>query len=200
MYYVLSLSTSSLAGNVFVNTTIMGLVEIPAVLLGLILMDWHVFGRKYTCVLSVVFAGISSFIMVPLILNGEELNSIVYSIHPLVIVSCQVRISTSALCCELKQIVSHLSESSGGVTAMSFLGKAFGSMAFNGIYMLSSEIFPTEIRNAGMGMASTCARIGGILAPYMGAPLVSSKSFSVQRYSEFVLTGLTICIYKYTQL
>ena len=48
------------------------------------------------------------------------------------------------------------------------------TMSFNSIYMFSSEVFPTEVRSAGMGMSSLCARIGAILAPYMGIPLVSS--------------------------
>ena len=55
---------------------------------------------------------------------------------------------------------------------MALAGQTFISMAFNGIYLLSSETFPTEVRHTGMGTASVFARIGGMVAPYMGAPMV----------------------------
>ena len=67
-----------------------------------------------------------------------------------------------------------VTEEEVAVSGMSFTGKAFVTCAFSAIYVFSSEVFPTEIRNAGMGAASLCARIGGILAPWLGAPLVSS--------------------------
>ena len=35
------------------------------------------------------------------------------------------------------------------------------------IYVYSAELFPTVMRNSGMGLCSLCARIGGILAPYI---------------------------------
>ncbi|XP_069127358.1 organic cation transporter protein-like isoform X3 [Argopecten irradians] len=47
------------------------------------------------------------------------------------------------------------------------LGK-FGITASYGIiYLMAAEVFPTVVRNAGMGVSSMCARIGGMLAPQM---------------------------------
>lgn len=34
------------------------------------------------------------------------------------------------------------------------------------LLLYTTEIYPTEIRNSGLGIASTCGGIGSILAPY----------------------------------
>ena len=65
-----------------------------------------------------------------------------------------------------------ISASGEALNAMSLTGKAFVTMAFHGIYIFSAETFPTEVRHVGMGTASVCARIGGMIAPYMGPPMV----------------------------
>jgi len=53
------------------------------------------------------------------------------------------------------------------------LGKLFISVTFSCIYVHASELFPTEVRNVGVGSASTCARISSMAAAYVGGPLVS---------------------------
>ena len=60
-----------------------------------------------------------------------------------------------------------------GVTVLSMVGKFFVTMAFSGIYLWTSEVMPTEVRNIGMGSCSMFARISGIIAPFIGGPLVS---------------------------
>ena len=45
-------------------------------------------------------------------------------------------------------------------------------MAFTDIYVYTSEVVPTEVRNIGMGTSSVCARISGMAAPYVGGLLV----------------------------
>ena len=47
------------------------------------------------------------------------------------------------------------------------IGKLGSAAAFAVIYVFSAELYPTVVRNAGMGASSCCARIGGILAPYV---------------------------------
>ena len=46
-------------------------------------------------------------------------------------------------------------------------GKLSICAAYTTIYIFSAEIFPTPIRNVGIGAASMSARIGGILCPYL---------------------------------
>ena len=50
---------------------------------------------------------------------------------------------------------------------LAMLGKLGAAAAFAIIYVYSAELFPTIVRNAGLGASSCCARIGGMLAPYI---------------------------------
>ena len=59
------------------------------------------------------------------------------------------------------------------VTALALIGKAGATAAFVAVYLYSSELFPTELRNIGLGTASMCARVSGMAAPYVGGPMVS---------------------------
>lgn len=49
------------------------------------------------------------------------------------------------------------------------------SLAFPTIYIYSGEIFPTTVRNVGVGIAAMLSRIGAIVAPHV----VSLKRVSV---------------------
>ena len=46
------------------------------------------------------------------------------------------------------------------------------AIPFTTAYVYSVEIFPTPVRNVGIGSSSMCARIKGMIAPFMGDPLV----------------------------
>jgi MFS family permease len=69
-------------------------------------------------------------------------------------------------------------------TSLSLLGKLCISSSFAMIYIHSNEIFPTTIRNSGMGLVSVAARIGGIMAPYV------SRLGNVFPNLHFILFGL----------
>lgn len=47
------------------------------------------------------------------------------------------------------------------------VAKFFINMSFSSIYVFSNELFPTVIRNIGMGVSSASARIGSMSAPYI---------------------------------
>lgn len=61
------------------------------------------------------------------------------------------------------------------------VAKGFVTVGFSSIYVYTSELFPTEVRNVGVGSASMCARVGGMIAPYMGPSLVSSPHRLIDR-------------------
>ncbi|CAG2257563.1 OCTN [Mytilus edulis] len=52
-------------------------------------------------------------------------------------------------------------------TALAMIGKLFSTAAFATIYVISAEVFPTAIRNAGMGSSSCWARVGGMISPFI---------------------------------
>ena len=47
----------------------------------------------------------------------------------------------------------------------------FRSISFPTVYIYGGEIFPTVIRNVGMGTASLLARIGSMIAPFIATQL-----------------------------
>ena len=64
----MALNAGELHGNVYVNTFIMGAVEIPAYVLCIFLMNWKLMGRRWSGVFGLTGAGILSFICMPLII------------------------------------------------------------------------------------------------------------------------------------
>lgn len=58
------------------------------------------------------------------------------------------------------------------------LGIVGMSIAFPNVYLYSAELFPTVVRNVGVGSSSMCARFGSMVAPYVTS-LASSKHFQI---------------------
>ncbi|KAM9788651.1 solute carrier family 22 member 6-A [Neosynchiropus ocellatus] len=50
-------------------------------------------------------------------------------------------------------------------TTLACLGKAFTSSSFTTVYLYTGELYPTVVRQTGMGLVSTMARIGSMAAP-----------------------------------
>ncbi|NXH61791.1 S22AD protein, partial [Rhabdornis inornatus] len=51
------------------------------------------------------------------------------------------------------------------ITVLAVIGKMTSTAAFSTSYVYTAELFPTVIRQTGMGLCSTMARVAGILAP-----------------------------------
>ncbi|KAF4523823.1 hypothetical protein B566_EDAN008058 [Ephemera danica] len=98
-YFGLSWNTGDLAGNNYVNFSISGLVEIPAHILVLLIVEWR-------------------------------------DIHWLLI-------------------------------TLAMVGKMAITASYGTAYLVSGEIFPTSVRNAGLGACSTTAALGAIAASFL---------------------------------
>jgi len=53
------------------------------------------------------------------------------------------------------------------------LGKGLISVTFCCLYVFTNEIFPTEVRNVGVGSAVMFGGVSNMAAAYFGGPLVS---------------------------
>ncbi|XP_022244729.1 organic cation transporter protein-like [Limulus polyphemus] len=50
---------------------------------------------------------------------------------------------------------------------LAMVGKFCITASFGIIYVFSAEVFPTVVRNVGVGSSSTCARVGSMIAPFV---------------------------------
>ncbi|XP_071114400.1 organic cation transporter protein-like [Haliotis cracherodii] len=62
----------------------------------------------------------------------------------------------------------YLGESYQWITiTLAMIGKMGTAMCFAVVYVFSSELFPTVVRNVAVGASSSWARVGGMIAPYV---------------------------------
>ncbi|KAK5849633.1 hypothetical protein PBY51_013953 [Eleginops maclovinus] len=122
VYYGLSLNVGNFGLNIYLTQFIFGLVEFPARLgsLGLI----QRFGRKKCEALVLLFGG--------------------------------------AACLGILAIPKDLPVV---ITVVAVLGKFAATTSFSIIYVYTAELYPTTLRQNGVGLNSMCARVAGILAP-----------------------------------
>ena len=73
------------------------------------------------------------------------------------------------------------------LVTFSMLGKLAITSSYGTVYIFSAELFPTVVRNVGMGTASLSARIGGILCPYINM-LRWNRIICISLISELIST------------
>ena len=105
----------------------------------------------------------------------------------------QIRLFSSLVLKNLKRVFYALYFAGTYVATLvlALIGKVGASAGFHLAYQYSAELFPTVVRNAGMGSCSCMARIGGIIAPFV-ADLVcnihSQLSMKVEARSKLLIS------------
>jgi len=72
----------------------------------------------------------------------------------------------------------------GKIIMSMIVAKFFITISFDGVYLYSVELFPTAIRNIGVGTSTASARIGSICSPFI---VYSNR---VHRLLPFAIMGL----------
>ncbi|XP_041658018.1 solute carrier family 22 member 4-like [Cheilinus undulatus] len=143
-YFAISLNTSNLHGDPYLNCFFSALTEVPAYILALLLLK---FCPRRFCQSSTLFLGGIMILCVNLIPIGLPAVSVF----------------------------------------LEMLGKFGLTAAFCIVYSVTSEHFPTFIRNTAMGCCSMAARIGTIVSPFI---------IYLSRYSKslpyILMGGLTL--------
>merc|ERR1712130_709929 len=74
--------------------------------------------------------------------------------------------------------------------ALALIAKLGAAMAFNVTFMFTAQLYPTSIRNSAVGMCSTVARLGGLMAPWIGRYLTNPVVFE-----DPVSEKLPLCLF-----
>lgn len=79
----------------------------------------------------------------------------------------------------------------GLITALAMIGRFFGSASFSNIYLYSTELYPTTVRNMALGACSTFSRIGGMVVPFL---IALGQSPSVPITLPLIIIGVMTLI------
>lgn len=168
MYYGLSINSTTLSGNKYINFALVSLIEIPGYSLAWICIQK--LGRKPSLVLSLLLSGVTC---------------------TLTIFASKGTFTTPFL--GLKLYLKVAVSTNWAVVTLFLLGKLGITSAFGVVYVHTAEMLPTIIRSGGVGMASTIARVGALLAPFV--PLLVSCSFCFQKYLKWIFLGRVLQIF-----
>lgn len=157
-YYGLSWNTSNLGGNNYVNFIIVAAIEVPAHMLQFFMLDrW---GRKPVVCVSMLLAG-TSLICTLCISTGESIQNWSKGLRRSD-KNRNIRIRFSNVNVNIV-----FADMQWLVVVLAMIGKFAITTVYDAIYIFSAELFPTAVRNAGLGACSTAARLGGVAAPYI---------------------------------
>ncbi|KAK3106458.1 hypothetical protein FSP39_020435 [Pinctada imbricata] len=130
-YFALTLTSTSLAGDRYLNFFLMSVVEYPAVII------------EYTCLNRI----------------GRKGTTILF--HMI----CGISLASATLCREFAGGRDSLVTMS---LVFTLIGKMGATGAFSTMFLYTPEMYPTNLRNVGIGLSSSTARIGAMIAPFAG--------------------------------
>ncbi|GMR60233.1 hypothetical protein PMAYCL1PPCAC_30428, partial [Pristionchus mayeri] len=69
------------------------------------------------------------------------------------------------------------------------IGKLAISIVYLGVYVVGSEVFPTNVRNSALGICSVISRVGGVLAPYVVTLDRMNRLYPIFVFAAVAFTG-----------
>ena len=185
-YYGLSLSTSSLAGDPYINFALSGAVEVPAYILTHAMVKRS---RRLPLSGSMLCSGLA-LLATTIVPTGNiypihtpYIRHIYYFALHCIVLHCIALHYITLRYITLHYITVHyitlhyiawwlriyffLSGISWLTTTLAMLGKFMVTISFCVVYIFTAELHPTCIRSVALSTNSAVARIGGILAPYV---------------------------------
>jgi len=120
----------------------------------------HMTDNLYLSFILVSLIEIPAYIFLPMIID-------VWGRKPLFVFTQLV----PGICCI---VAAFLPAGTPFFAVLALLAKLGASAAFNTTFMYTAQLYPTSIRNSAVGTCSTIARLGGMMAPWVGKFLPST--------------------------
>ncbi|XP_054893933.1 solute carrier family 22 member 13-like isoform X1 [Poeciliopsis prolifica] len=198
MYYGLSLNVGNFGLDIYLTQFIFGIVEVPARVGILPLLQY--FGRKI-CQGGVLLFGGAACLGILVIPKGNNLGFEMFYLKKKTQLSfiflllgylMVVVIKSPALITE-KQFVSS-SDLPVVITVIAVLGKFAATASFATVYVYTAELYPTILRQNGVGLNSMCARVAGILAPLIRLLDVYHYTIPMLIYGIVPIVAGVLCV------
>lgn len=129
---------------------------------GLMLMTSKLAGDRYLNNILGALAEVPAIILQQLIINRIGRRYVLVMYHGL----AGVTLIASSLCFTYSKQYDWLTPLS---TFFSILGRFAAVGSFSSVFLYTPELYPTNLRNVGLGMASTISRIGSMISPFAAA-------------------------------
>lgn len=139
----------------------------------------HISGNIFTNV------AISASIQVPGTIMSVYANKLLGRKITLISANCVTGISCLLIIVVPQSGVSHLTLGCTGLWGL--------SISFATVYLYAGELFPTVVRNSGVGLSSTVARIGSMLAPFVATLAHTSAWLPPLAFGIVPLIGAALC-------
>ncbi|XP_073452532.1 solute carrier family 22 member 15-like isoform X3 [Aquarana catesbeiana] len=179
VYYGLTLNAGDLKGNLYLNVALSGLVEVPAFPLCLFFIE-----KSWDCLrLCLLLCAHSHAARLT-----HSKNSLWHHLRSGRGKSTAGFLMFAGLACIFTAFLPENNSLFLNPAILALLGKLSVSAAFNVVYIYTSELYPTVVRNAGLGVCAMACRFGGILAPFV--PSMKSLNPSMP-FVAFGISGIS---------
>ncbi|XP_023018832.2 organic cation transporter protein isoform X2 [Leptinotarsa decemlineata] len=149
VYYGLVLNLGNIGGNLYVNSVLQGVVEVPAVAISIFILLKG--GRRWPLFLTMAISGTACGLTVPIYLSTAKLQWV--------------------------------------VTTLTMISKFCISSSNAIMPVFTAELYPTTIRNIGVGAANVTAGIALMLVPYLWRLAAFHDSIPMAMLALFGIVG-----------